>query len=69
MRLENYQTEIEENHHTKLAEIQKVEDYSQQYTILKKVYKYVVKTMKNNDELNLHEMSEKFAEDTFYFSD
>lgn len=69
MRLQNYQTEIEENHHNKLAEIQKVEDYVQQYCTLKSIYKTIVKQIKHNGNVNLNEIKEKFSEDSFYFSE
>lgn len=69
VRLQNYQTEIEENHHNKLAEIQKIEDYIQQYSSLKNIYKNIVKQFKQNEKINLNEIKEKFSEDTFYFSE
>ncbi len=47
VKLENYQTDIEEYNHRKLMTIQKIEDYILQYQNLKKVYSHIIKDVKS----------------------
>jgi hypothetical protein len=68
-KLENFQSEIEENNHKKLITIPKIDDYIMQYQNLKKIYSQIIKDTKKHGEVNLEKIKEKLLDELFYFSD